>query len=257
MFASASFRIRPEAGPALRRPSPKLVPLFLTALISACVTPKSLELPELSDWENRQDVLVGVDEWEFAGRIGVSAGDEGFNGQLRWRQDGVVFRARINGPLGIGTVFINGDRRKITVTDRNGAVTELHDAEVELRQMYGWTIPVTSLRSGRWEYPIRPAPQKQSLARTASSRSCASKTGRSTLRNTGRAVDSSCRTDSPRLMMTLKCAWSSITGCFVSWVSAVQTPQIIVDSIGCAPHNCAHCTTWERANFAGSGAEGA
>ncbi len=146
MFASASFRIRPEAGPALRRPSPKLVPLFLTALISACVTPKSLELPELSDWENRQDVLVGVDEWEFAGRIGVSAGDEGFNGQLRWRQDGVVFRARINGPLGIGTVFINGDRRKITVTDRNGTVTELHDAEVELRQMYGWTIPVTSLR---------------------------------------------------------------------------------------------------------------
>ena len=146
MFASASFRTRPEAGPALRRPSPKLVPLFLTALISACVTPKSLELPELSDWENRQDVLVGVDEWEFAGRIGVSAGDEGFNGQLRWRQDGVVFRARINGPLGVGTVFINGDRRKITVTDRNGAVTELHDAEVELRQMYGWTIPVTSLR---------------------------------------------------------------------------------------------------------------
>lgn len=146
MFASASFRIRPEAGPVLRRPSPKLVPLFLTALISACVTPKSLELPELSDWENRQDVLVGVDEWEFAGRIGVSAGDEGFNGQLRWRQDGVVFRARINGPLGIGTVFINGDRRKITVTDRNGDITELHDAEVELRQMYGWTIPVTSLR---------------------------------------------------------------------------------------------------------------
>ncbi len=146
MFASASFRIRPEAGPALRRPSPKLVPLFLTALISACVTPKSLELPELSDWENRQDVLVGVDEWEFVGRIGVSAGDEGFNGQLRWRQDGVVFRARINGLLGIGTVFINGDRHKITVTGRNGAVTELHNAEVELRQMYGWTIPVTSLR---------------------------------------------------------------------------------------------------------------
>jgi outer membrane lipoprotein LolB len=146
VFASDFFRLRPEVGPALRRPSPKLVPLFLTALISACVTPKSLELPDLSDWESRQKVLVGVDEWEFAGRIGVSAGEEGFNGQLRWRQDGVVFRARINGPLGVGTVFINGDRREITVTDRDGVVTELHDAEVELRQMYGWTIPVASLR---------------------------------------------------------------------------------------------------------------
>jgi outer membrane lipoprotein LolB len=146
MFASASFRIRPEAGPALRRSFPRLVLLFLLALTSACVGPRSLELPEMGDWESRQAVLSGMDEWEFAGRIGVSAGDEGFNGQLRWRQDGVVFRARINGPLGVGTVFINGDFRELTLTDRNGVVTELQDAEAELRQMYGWTIPVTSLR---------------------------------------------------------------------------------------------------------------
>ena len=138
--------MRPEAEPALRQLSPKLLPLLLAALISACAAPRSLQLPELGDWESRQDILGGVDEWEFAGRIGVSAGDEGFNGQLRWRQDGVVFRARINGPLGAGTVFINGDDRELTLTDRNGVVTELQDAEVELRQMYGWTIPVTSLR---------------------------------------------------------------------------------------------------------------
>jgi len=123
-----------------------LLLLFLTALISGCVTSKSLELPELSDWETRQDILAGVDEFEFAGRIGVHAGDEGFNGQFWWRQDGVVFRVRISGPLGVGTVFINGDRREITVTDADGVVTELHDAEADLRQMYGWTIPVTSLR---------------------------------------------------------------------------------------------------------------
>jgi outer membrane lipoprotein LolB len=115
-------------------------------MASACVGPKSLELPELADWESRQEILAGVDEWEFAGRIGVSAGDEGFTGQLRWRQDGVVFRARINGPLGVGTMFVNGDHRELTLTDRNGVTTELQDAEVELRQMYGWTIPVTSLR---------------------------------------------------------------------------------------------------------------
>ncbi len=130
----------------MRRPFPKLLLPLLTVLISGCVTSKSLELPELSDWESRQEILAGVDEFEFAGRIGVHAGDEGFNGQLWWRQDGVVFRARISGPLGAGTVFINGDGGEITVTGRDGVVTELHDAEAELRQMYGWTIPVTSLR---------------------------------------------------------------------------------------------------------------
>ena len=130
----------------MRRSSPQLALLFLAILISGCVTPTGLALPELSDWQTRQNILAGVDEWEFAGRIGVHAGDEGFNGQLWWRQDGVVFRVRIGGPLGVGTVFLNGDRRELTVTDRDGVVTELHDAEVELRQMYGWTIPVTSLR---------------------------------------------------------------------------------------------------------------
>lgn len=122
-----------------------LLPLVV-ALVSACAAPGGIRLPELGDWESRQAILAGVDEWEFAGRIGVSAGDEGFNGQLRWRQDGIVYRARISGPLGVGTVFINGDGGELTVTDNDGYVTELQDAEAELRQMYGWTIPVTSLR---------------------------------------------------------------------------------------------------------------
>lgn len=116
------------------------------AVLSACAARQGVMLPELGDWEARQRILAGVDEWEFAGRIGVSAGDEGFNGQLWWRQDGTVFRARVGGPLGAGTVFINGDGQEVTVTDRDGGVTELENAEAELREMYGWTIPLTSLR---------------------------------------------------------------------------------------------------------------
>ncbi|MDX1403429.1 MAG: lipoprotein insertase outer membrane protein LolB [Woeseiaceae bacterium] len=116
------------------------------ALLFACAGPRSVELPELGDWESRRNILGGVDEWEFAGRIAVSAGTEGFNGQIRWRQDGVVYRARLHGPLGAGTVFLNGDDRELTLTDRNGSVTELTDAEADIRRLYGWTIPVTSLR---------------------------------------------------------------------------------------------------------------
>ncbi len=145
MFASACSTANPEARQALPGQFKNAL-LLLVALISACATRGGVMLPELGDWDSRQAILAGVDAWEFAGRIGVSAGDEGFNGQLRWRQDGIVYRARINGPLGIGTVFINGDGGELTLTDNDGAVTELRDAEAELRQMYGWTIPVTSLR---------------------------------------------------------------------------------------------------------------
>jgi outer membrane lipoprotein LolB len=120
--------------------------LILLTGLAACVSGGGVLLPDIDDWETRKVVLGNADEWEFAGRIGVSAGDEGFNGKLWWRQDGVVFRARIGGPLGMGTIFINGDRRELTLTDQDGVVTELQDAEIELRERYGWTIPVTSLR---------------------------------------------------------------------------------------------------------------
>jgi len=115
-------------------------------MLAGCAARQGTALPDLSDWQTRRDFLAASDEWEFAGRIGVSAGDEGFNGQLWWRQDGVVYRARIGGPLGVGTVFINGDNREVTITDGEGVVTEMADAEAELRARYGWTIPVASLR---------------------------------------------------------------------------------------------------------------
>lgn len=122
-----------------------IICLLVTGLAS-CVSQRGVALPEFSGWEARKAYLERADEWEFAGRIGVSAGDDGFNGKLWWRQDGVVFRARISGPLGVGTIFINGDHRELTLTDSDGAITELDDAERDLRERYGWTIPVSSLR---------------------------------------------------------------------------------------------------------------
>ncbi len=132
--------------PVLRRHTLLFISLVFGFLLSGCAATGGLDLPDMDDWEAREAVLAEADEWQFTGRIGVSAGEEGFNGKLFWRQDGVVFRARISGPLGMGTVFINGNGGELTVTDRDGVVTELNDAEAELRQMYGWTIPLTSLR---------------------------------------------------------------------------------------------------------------
>lgn len=134
-----------------------IVTLLISAsvLFSGCATQQQRDLPELGAWENRRAILADIDQWEFAGRIAVSAGDEGFNGKVWWRQNGIVFRARISGPLGVGTVFINGHGGELSVTDQDGVVTELDDAETELRTMYGWTIPVGSLRF--WALGI-PAP---------------------------------------------------------------------------------------------------
>lgn len=135
----------------------------LLLAVSGCATQKGAELPELDDWDSRRDALSSVSEWEFHGRIGVSAGDEGFNGKLRWWQHDDVFVASVSGPLGVGTVKIQGDERQVAVTDENGEVTEMQDAEAELYRRYGWTIPVTSLRYWALGIPDPSTPAETAL----------------------------------------------------------------------------------------------
>jgi outer membrane lipoprotein LolB len=116
------------------------------SLVSGCAVQKGVELPDLGDWESRQLLLRELDEWAFNGRIGVVSGDDGFSGSLRWTQDGNDFEATVSGPLGVGTVRLEGDGRRVQLTDEDGNVTALDDAERDLYLRYGWTIPVRSLR---------------------------------------------------------------------------------------------------------------
>lgn len=126
---------------------PGRVLLLLTVLLlHACAARRGLELPDLPDWDTRRVVLEAQDQWEFAGRIGASAGDDGFNGKLRWRQSSDDFSATVSGPLGAGAVRIEGNGDNVTLIDKQGETAELTDAERDLRNRYGWTIPVNSLR---------------------------------------------------------------------------------------------------------------
>ena len=113
---------------------------------AGCAVQKSAELPDISDWDRRAAVLAALDDFEFSGRIGVRAGDDGFNGRLRWSQDADDFSATVGGPLGIGTVRIEGDGEAVALTDKDGVTTVLADVEPDLYFRYGWTIPVESLR---------------------------------------------------------------------------------------------------------------
>jgi outer membrane lipoprotein LolB len=121
-----------------------LLPALL--LLSGCATQTGVELPGFSDFERRAAVLGAIDTFEFSGRIAVRAGDDGFNGRLRWHQDEERFEARVGGPLGIGTVSIEGNGDAVEITDSDGTRTVLEDVEVDLYDRYGWTIPIDSLR---------------------------------------------------------------------------------------------------------------
>ena len=126
------------------RPATLIAALLLAA---GCTTsPDTIDLPQIGSWQDRNAILGDIRDWQFRGRIAVKAGDEGFNGKFNWTQDGDAFNASVGGPLGVGTVRIEGDGRSVTLTDNDGVETRLDDVEQELRRRYGWTIPVDSLR---------------------------------------------------------------------------------------------------------------
>jgi outer membrane lipoprotein LolB len=115
-------------------------------LIVGCAVERGIGLPDLSDWNARTRTLASLMDWQFKGRIGVSTGNEGFNGELRYSQIDNGFRAMVSGPLGFGTIRLEGYGRSVTVIDKDGEEWILTDPEIDLHTMYGWTIPVTNLR---------------------------------------------------------------------------------------------------------------
>lgn len=133
------------------------------AVIAGCAAPRGVELPQLSDWESRQAHLTRVDEWEFRGRVAVKAGEEGFNGNLTWWQNGELFVASVSGPFGAGAVRIDGDDQYVRIVDHDGETLEMEDAERELYARYGWTIPVASLRYWALGVPDPAAPAETEI----------------------------------------------------------------------------------------------
>jgi len=141
MFAPDTFLNLPDRQPL------RLVWIGFCLVLAGCATVRpSVDLPPLSTWEIRQEVLGAVSDWEFRGRIAVKSGDEGFNGKFNWEQSGETFLATVSGPLGIGTVKLEGVGQTVVLTDKDGVETVLTDPESDLYRRNGWTIPVNSLR---------------------------------------------------------------------------------------------------------------
>lgn len=121
--------------------------LLIVAVLAGCATtPRGVDLPDIGTADARIAVLSDLRNWQFKGRIAIKASDEGFNGKFNWSQQGDAYTATVGGPLGIGTMRIEGNGRSVVLTDKDGVQTTLPDAEIELQHRYGWTIPVASLR---------------------------------------------------------------------------------------------------------------
>ena len=103
------------------------------------------ENPEQA-WRNHAGQLARLDAWRLTGRIAVVSDSEAWHATADWRQDHQAYDIRLIGPMGQGSVQLQGGSRAVTLRDSDGHVLRSDDAEALLYHETGWRVPVAALR---------------------------------------------------------------------------------------------------------------
>jgi outer membrane lipoprotein LolB len=131
----------------------RLVPCLALALwLAGCqtvpkpVAPSAAPAQVIAEWPARRAQLQARRQFTAQGRIGVVAGSDGFNGRLRWVQDGTRSSVSLDGPLGVSGVRIVNDAGALTLTTPSGEALDSQAAHDELVRRMGFEPPLASLR---------------------------------------------------------------------------------------------------------------
>jgi outer membrane lipoprotein LolB len=137
---------------AVARPLQLLLCITAALLLAACqtvpkpVAPTAAPAEVVAGWPARRALLQSRAQFISQGRIGVVAGSDGFNGRLRWVQDGARSTVSLDGPLGVGGVRISDAAGALTMTTPSGEELDSQAAHEELVRRMGFEPPLESLR---------------------------------------------------------------------------------------------------------------
>ncbi|MFZ5722283.1 MAG: lipoprotein insertase outer membrane protein LolB [Pseudomonadota bacterium] len=101
------------------------------------------------------DDMALVTRFDIQGKVGFRRGETGGSASLLWQQDGERYRLTASGPLGAGSVRIDGNGERVRIETAEGS-RESGDPEALLAEAIGWPVSVNSLA---WWVRGLPAPQ--------------------------------------------------------------------------------------------------
>ena len=113
--------------------------LLLTAvLLSGCAS--APRLPENSGKKAQSNEV-----WRVEGRLAVKTQDDNFSATLQWQQSGDDFQFRLSKLIG-GTLLLMKQRNGMVYLDVDDKQYKDWDAEVLLKRVTGWTVPIADLK---------------------------------------------------------------------------------------------------------------
>jgi outer membrane lipoprotein LolB len=84
--------------------------------------------------------------WQLSGRFAANHDEQSWSGGLQWRQKGGNYLIRLSGPLGQGSVQLEGDEQAAQLQISDDEIYRNADAEQLLWQHTGWRIPFAGMR---------------------------------------------------------------------------------------------------------------
>ena len=122
-----------------------LILLFL--IFGGCAVQKPISVDTRSiTWEERKNDLQQIHYWNLSGRIAIKLEKESGSASLKWKQRGGDYVIRIIGPLGKGSLELEGNPQGVTMRDANNRLLEASDPETLLLDYLGWQIPLSGLK---------------------------------------------------------------------------------------------------------------
>lgn len=121
-------------------------------LLAGCAHKLPAALPAWS-----AEDMAQVTRFDIKGKVGFRRGETGGSAALLWQQENDRYRLTATGPLGAGSVRIDGTSARVRIEDGNGS-RESSDPEALLAEAIGWPVSINSLA-----YWVRglPAPQAE------------------------------------------------------------------------------------------------
>jgi outer membrane lipoprotein LolB len=119
--------------------------LLLIAAVAGCRTTPAQQTTAES-WQARRPQLQARAHFVLSGRVAVATGNEGFNANLRWVQDGPRSQVTLEGPLGVGGAQISASGDELHLLTSRGEEMQSDAAHAALAQRLGFDPPISSLR---------------------------------------------------------------------------------------------------------------
>jgi len=125
--------------------------LLASLLLSACGSlPKEPITEQTSrSWEQYQLQAGRIRQWHLHGRAAIFVDDEVHNVGLNWQSQEEAFIMTLEAPLGQGVIRIESsgqaDSSLVRLSLPDGRIVHGENAEATLREVTGWSIPVSGL----------------------------------------------------------------------------------------------------------------